>query len=545
MVEGEHIDKKSLSKITKKNPDRDELAKDCVCFANAIGGKILIGIEDGKSQPPQNQTVSEDLPRHVLKVIQGRTINVSVLPTIQQAENGGQYLELTIQRSAVNIASTSSGKYYIRVDDDCKPVLPDELSRLLNDRQAFVWETGTHLKVPVSNYDPDKLNSFLTAVHNSDRITTFIKEKSKQELLDYYFFSDGTYLSNLGILWIGKRQDRVRLLYAPSIQFLKWDENENRIKKEVWDDYSLNPAELIQDVWNLIPEWKEGIEISDGIFRTTVYNYDETVIRELLANALVHRPYTIRGDIFINLYPDKIEIHNPGLLPLGVTPRNILHKSVQRNPLLAKVFYDLKLMEKEGSGYDRIYETLLSQGKPPPEPKEQNDRVIVTVSNRITDKKIIRFINKANERYQLRSKELISLGLIAQHNGLTSIEFSDLLGLESDESIRNWIGRLAKWNLIKTRGRTKGTTYYVDPDVLKKLDFKGLTNLKNIEPHRLQQLIIEDLKRYSPSSIGEIHERIGLEIPRRKLRHQLKKLSDEGVVSKTGERKHTVYSIDK
>ena len=82
------------------------------------------------------------------------------------------------------------------------------------------------------------------------------------------------------------------------------------------------------------------------MFPNQIPNYREKVIRELLANALVHRPYTQRGDIFINLYTDRLEVHNPGLLPLGVTPRNILHASFARNDKLAIVFRDLKLMEK-------------------------------------------------------------------------------------------------------------------------------------------------------------------------------------------------------
>jgi ATP-dependent DNA helicase RecG len=83
-----------------------------------------------------------------------------------------------------------------------------------------------------------------------------------------------------------------------------------------------------------------------------------------LANALVHRTYSTRGDIFINIFPDRIEIHNPGRLPYGVTPQNILSQSIRRNEHLSKVFYELKLMEREGSGYDLIYELLPGNGKP-------------------------------------------------------------------------------------------------------------------------------------------------------------------------------------
>ena len=49
--------------------------------------------------------------------------------------------------------------------------------------------------------------------------------------------SDGDYLTNLGVLWVGKRTDRAKILYAPVIQFLKYDENENRVNKIVWDDF--------------------------------------------------------------------------------------------------------------------------------------------------------------------------------------------------------------------------------------------------------------------------------------------------------------------
>ncbi|MCR9100084.1 MAG: putative DNA binding domain-containing protein [bacterium] len=545
MKENSLKDKKSLRVLTKTNPDWGELAKDCVSFANALGGSIIFGIEDLDNLPPAGQKIPENLPARLQKQIQGRTINVSVIPQVKTAGNGGEYLELLIQRNITAIASTSNGRYYMRVNDDCKPILPDELTRLLADKGAYLWETQTHLRVNSKVYDLDKFSDFLSGIRASNRVSDFIKDKSPEELMEHYFFKSGQYLTNLGVLWIGKREHRARLLYAPSIQFIKYDEQEQKVNKLVWDDYSKNPQDIIQALLEEVPDWKESIEVADGIFRKNISNYDESVIRELIANALVHRPYTTKGDIFVNLFPDRLEIHNPGLFPLGVTSRNILHKSVQRNPHLAKVFYDLKLMEKEGSGYDRIYELLLSSGKPLPEPVEEYDRVRVTVRKRIVNKHVIQFIDKVNQEYQLRSKELISLGLIAQNTSLTAIEFGNILGLEEKEAIRTWLGRLLDLELLKSKGRTKGTTYYVEPSVLKKHEFKGQTSLKNIPPHRLDALVVEDLTRYGISAISQIHQRIGKEIPLRKLRYQINQLVGSGRVSKKGEKKGTRYFIDK
>ena len=125
------------------------------------------------------------------------------------------------------------------------------------------------------------------------------------------------------------------------------------------DDNSLNPKEMLEYLMQNVSDWKDSYEVSDGLFRKQIPAYDMAVVRELIVNALVHRPYTTRGDVFINLTPEGMSIRNPGLLPLGVTPENILVKSVARNRHLAKIFYDLNLMEKEGSGYDLMFEKMM------------------------------------------------------------------------------------------------------------------------------------------------------------------------------------------
>jgi len=401
----------------------------------------------------------------------------------------------------------------------------------------------TTRKIPRNKYDNDKLNQFVTNTKESDRVSDFIKNKDQDELLDYYQFTIGDYLTNLGILWIGQRTDRSQLLYAPIVQFIKYDENDRKVTKKLWDDFTMNPKELIESIWNEIPDWKEGIEISDGMFRKKISNYDEVIVRELLANAIVHKPYTTRGDIFINLYTDRLEVHNPGLLPLGVTPDNILHQSVKRNFHLAKVFYDLKIMEGEGSGFDRMYEVLLSNGKPVPQASEGNDRVVITVNKNFVSNDLVKLMDKANKNYQLRPKEIISLGLVAQHNALSAIEFSKILGLNEPNGIRTWMGRLIEKNLIQTKGKTKGKEYFVNADLLKKLDYKGTTNLKNIETHRLRELIRQDIEIYSKSSIGDIQKRIGPEISLHKIRKELNHLLEEGVICKKGEVRRTRYFI--
>lgn len=222
MIEGQELDKKSLLLITGKSADWNELAKDCICFANSKGGLILIGIEDSEDFPQPNQRVNPQLPDKILKTISQRTINVAIIPGIKTAENGGEYIEIKVLRNEQAIASTSDGKYYARIADECKPVMPEAIARLAAEKNAFVWEIQTNQKVPGNKIDEQKLDDFIKAIKNSGRVSNFVKEKTVNELLEYYLFLKGEYLTNLGILWIGQREDRAILLHAPCIQFMQW-----------------------------------------------------------------------------------------------------------------------------------------------------------------------------------------------------------------------------------------------------------------------------------------------------------------------------------
>lgn len=234
---------------------------------------------------------------------------------------------------------------------------------------------------------------------------------------------------------------------------------------------------------------------------------------------------------------------NPGLLPLGVTPRNILHTTVRRNEQLARVFHDLKLMEREGSGFDKIYEVLLSQGRPAPELREGPDRVEVTVRRRVIKPEVIDFITKADQTFQLTQRERITLGLLAQHEAISAREVMDHLELLEIESLSRWMGRLHKMGLVRHRSRGRATRYFVEPTLLRRMDFSTPTTLSRIEPHRLKALIVEDLERYPGSAIGAVHKRIGLEINKRTIKRTIEGLLAEGSAHFEGEKRGRRYWV--
>lgn len=221
----------------------------------------------------------------------------------------------------------------------------------------------------------------------------------------------------------------------------------------------------------------------------------------------------------------------------------MLHTTVRRNEHLARLFHDLKLMEREGSGFDKIFEVLLSQGRPAPELVETHDRVQVIVRRRILKPEVIDFIAKADQTYHISQRERIALGLLAQHEAMTARELASALELPSVEALQPWTKRLLEWELIHSSGRTQATRYFVAPGLLRSLNFVSGTTLKRIEPHRLLALIVEDVGRYPGTKIGDIHQRVGLEIPRSRMRRALEQLVKDGKLSQEGVGSGTRYRL--
>ena len=106
--------------------------------------------------------------------------------------------------------------------------------------------------------------------------------------------------------------------------------------------------------------------------------------REALANALVHRALDIRSLIQISMYDTRIEISSPGGLPPGLSEDEYLYGtiSILRNPIIANIFYRLKLIEQFGTGIARIvraYEESLYK----PSFKISDGRVIIILPTTI------------------------------------------------------------------------------------------------------------------------------------------------------------------
>lgn len=155
----------------------------------------------------------------------------------------------------------------------------------------------------------------------------------------------------------------------------------------------------------------------------------------------------------------------------------------------------------------------------------------------------MRLIAVADERFQLTQRERITLGALAQTEGMTARELVALLETDGTDALAPWLGRLLECGLVQTSGKTSGMRYFVTPDWLRGAQLDNRTTLSRITPHRLQALVLEDLARYPDSSNADINRRIGAEISAKTVKRTLDGLVDSGRVVHVGERRWRRYRL--
>ncbi|MCC6263217.1 MAG: putative DNA binding domain-containing protein [Bryobacterales bacterium] len=122
-----------------------------------------------------------------------------------------------------------------------------------------------------------------------------------------------------------------------------------------------------QGLISYIADQLPGSEQIGEALRHEVRVYPEIAIRELVANAIIHQDFSIRGTgPTVEIFTNRIEITNPGK-PLIDTLRFIDEPPRSRNEALAAFMRRANICEERGSGIDKVVHAAEFYQLPAPE----------------------------------------------------------------------------------------------------------------------------------------------------------------------------------
>jgi len=117
------------------------------------------------------------------------------------------------------------------------------------------------------------------------------------------------------------------------------------------------------------------------------YELPKRAVIEAIVNAVAHRDYTSNASVQVMLFPDRLEVLNPGRLPFGLTISDLFkaHKSIPANPLLAEAMYLNGTIEQMGTGTEDIINLCTQMDLKQPEFKQGSGFELVLYRKTYTD----------------------------------------------------------------------------------------------------------------------------------------------------------------
>ena len=364
----------------KENAKTNTYIKTVVAFANGNGGKIVFGVKDNREiVGVENEfevmdgiinAISDScypmiVPDISLHTLENKTV---ILVEIEGGKKKPYYLKSKGMQKGTYIRSGATTRI-IEEDYVLKELVLEGENKYF-DQQVCHGES-------VSDEEIEKFCEWLEklARKNSENDTE-IRKVTRNTLLSWKVLEEKNgriFPTNAYILLSGKENWEV----SRKIQCGVFKGETRSIfvdKKEFEGSIIMQLEKAYQYVLEKI---NLGSDIV-GIYRVDKYEIPPKSIREVIANAVIHRSYLEPNDIQVALYDNRLEITSPGMLLSGVNVKRMKEGySKLRNRAIASVFAYVNIIEKWGSGIPRIIHEIREYGLQEPEfiPFENDFRV--------------------------------------------------------------------------------------------------------------------------------------------------------------------------
>lgn len=344
--------------IEWKESWRDEYLKWICGFANADGGKIIIGKNDkgnivGVKNPKK---LLEDIPNKVRDIL-GIIVDVN----LHESPNGS-FIEIIIE--AYPYPVNYKGQYHYRSGSTKQELKGAALDKFMLQKKGKRWDGVPIPNITTQDLKSDTFDFFRKKAVKAQRIDEEVLSDTNDHLIENLQLKENDYIKRAAILLFHPNPEKFVTGAYIKIGYFLSDEN-----LKFQDEVHGNIFEQVEKTMDLLFSKYINSSISyEGLNRVEKYEYPKDAVREALLNAVSHKDYSEGVPIQISVYQDKIVFWNEGKLPDNWTIEKLLtkHPSKPFNPDIANALFRSGYIESWGRGTIKMINECVNFGIPKP-----------------------------------------------------------------------------------------------------------------------------------------------------------------------------------
>jgi len=447
-------------KVVLNKDEPIKWVKTIIAFANLNGGKFYIGVNNDGLAIGFKPNKVDEVQKYLVDFIKNKVkpsihYEISYIPT----DEGNIVICLDIPEHKGVVISyketpESMGRIFIRY-----PGSTYELTEAEDIAELVIKKRNISYDEIATKYDANQFTFNSLNEKYKERLGAE-QDLTNKQLKSVGLITEDNKLTIAGMYFVDNCPEEL-----PSIHLRKWP-GFNKGSDEVIDakEYKLNLIDQLNEAEKFIRNnSKTGLVKAPG-GASDKWSYPSIALTEALCNAIGHRDYReiYSNQIDVDIYQDRIEIVSPGdFLPKGrAQDYETIDKipSKRRNKAITNTLAMCKLMQRYGSGFDKIVEAYEPFGKEYQPKVYSNDSWFTITLMDVTFKKEVEII--VPTPVELKGNQKIVYDIIANIPGLNRPQIANKTGLTISE-IKNAIEELNNKGLIMRNSKSKKTGGYI------------------------------------------------------------------------------------
>ena len=376
-----------------------------VALANEKGGCLVLGMADAHPHAVVGSDFAENETGNLEDEIYER-LHIRVRTEELYDEKQRRVLVINVPSRPVGKALRFEGVPLMRVGESLREMDDAEYFSIISEQDPD-FSSRVCKGLTMDDLDTEAIGNMRKLIADKQKRADAATIPLKQLLKDLLLIDDDGNLKYATLLLLGTSEAINRYLPQANV-VIEYRNNRSQVRYSARQEYRLPLFVAIEKIWEYInqPACNPLLHVSDLPRILDCPAFNKETIREALINAMIHRSLQMGSDIFIHLYPDMVEISNPGGFPYGVNLGNILTvNSSPRSRLMAEVIEKTGLIERSGQGVDIMFTNCIKEGKPLPDYSYSDDyQVDLRFYGEIPDDAFYLFVQDISHQQELESK---------------------------------------------------------------------------------------------------------------------------------------------
>jgi ATP-dependent DNA helicase RecG len=349
------------------------------------------------------------------------------------------------------------GRAYIRNQSTTTRMSKEEYRYLYNKNNPALWESLATNTCTLKNLDRTRIKEVIRMAISEKRLPSHALNTSIPNILKKFKLIVDDKLTNAAVILFCKNEDKQFIQSSIQLARFRGIDKTQFLDTKFFVGNAFDLYDKADEFLSFFLPVAAHIEQGNPI-RVETPAIPYAVLREALINALIHRDYSnAGGSISIAVYDDRVNITNIGALPKGVTLSELSkeHASIQRNPLIANVFYLCGKIEKWGRGTLDMIEACKKVGNPIPRYEEIGGTFSVTLPLK---EPIPTIVFKQGQKIDLRKLTDRQIEIIdALKTGALSRQqlMSKMKTRLAERTVQLELFKLKDMGLVKSEGKAK------------------------------------------------------------------------------------------